>query len=395
MRVCFISHSSRIGGAERILLETIEILRSEGIECRVVLPDHGELCTELQRIDVQFSIIAFPLWVKRGEARIFDRLKTALNITIKTPVIVWKIFRWKSDLVHTNTVTVCIGAIAARLLGRPHIWHLQEFGFEDQGLSFLFGQRLSLGLINLFSSRCICLSTALSKKYEQFIEPTKIAVIYPSMHRAFKQAEDTSYDDCSFIPPNKRFRCVIVGTLIEGKGQEDAVLAVAVLEKIGIDVELIIVGDGEAAYRSRLEGVIRSHCLDSRVVFIRQVKNSIKVMRSANVVLVCSRSEAFGRVTIEAMLSGRPVIGARSAATSELIQEGVNGLLYNPADPKDLADKIQYLCENSDAGDRLVKNARAWVEKSFTIDRYREELLEVLISISGCDGASAGRRRTG
>jgi glycosyltransferase involved in cell wall biosynthesis len=101
-------------------------------------------------------------------------------------------------------------------------------------------------------------------------------------------------------------------------------------------------------------------------------------MLSSDIVLVCSRSEAFGRVTIEGMFSGRPVIGARSAATAELIKDGVNGLLYDPGNPGDLAEKIKRLQECPGLGERLGHEARAWVRRYFTIDRYADELFAVL-----------------
>ena len=105
-------------------------------------------------------------------------------------------------------------------------------------------------------------------------------------------------------------------------------------------------------------------------------------MRSADVILVFSRSEAFGRVTIEAMIAGKPVIGARSGATAELIQNGVNGLLYSVGDPESLAAEIRYLHDNPKVADQLGKNARKWVEEHFSQDRYSEKILSVLASIS-------------
>lgn len=383
MKVCFLSHSSNTGGAERVLLETIEVLQEEGIECRVLLPSYGELCAELGRLNIPYSIVSYPLWMRKGETHFYERLKTALNITLKAPVIVWKIFRWKCDFVYTNTVTVCIGAIAARLLRCPHIWHIHEFGAEDHNLSFLFGERLSLKGINWMSSRCVFVSRALAKKYEQVIDASKMTIIYPSMHRAVLDLEDIDCDKYPFGTKKKRFRCIIVGSLVEGKGQEDAILAFVFLQKLEIDAELIIVGDGEPGYRQHLEDIIKCNSLTDNVTFIGRVKGVLRMMESADVLLICSRCEAFGRVTIEGMLAGKPIIGAQSGATSELIEEGSNGLFYKSRDPKDLADKIQYLYQNPDVAERLGRNARTWSENIFTRERYRKELLKLLSSSVG------------
>lgn len=380
MRICFVAHSSRKGGADLVLLETIEILQAAGIDCRVLLPDRGELCVELRSLGVPFSVISYAHWMSRGKVPLFRRLRVALNIAIKTAFVAWRIARWNCDVVYTNTATICSGALAARLLGRRHIWHLHEFGLEDQGLSFLLGERFSLAAINRLSSICICVSKALARKYEQCIEPSKVAVIYPSMHRAAIVQEGSPDQDSPALHRNGRIRCLIVGALIEGKAQEESILAFAHLKQKGIDAELMIVGDGLPSYCSYLQEVVLSHDLTDRVTLAGRVDNALPAMRSSDVVLVCSKSEAFGRVTIEAMLAGKPVVGARCGATSELIKDGVNGLLYSSGDSKDLANKIRYLVENPGAADRLGRNAQAWAEGYFAKGRYGDELLTLLAS---------------
>jgi glycosyltransferase involved in cell wall biosynthesis len=378
MRICFISHSAGDGGAERVLLETVELLHAQGIECRVLLPSEGYFCRELNRLGVPFSVISYPLWMARGKASFLSRARAAVGLFTNTLQVAWQIFRWKCDLVYSNSATVSVGAFAARLLGVPHVWHLHEFGFEDQGLSFLFGESLSLALIDRLSDRCICVSRALAAKYAKSIEPAKISVIYPSMHRALASHDLPSLE---FMKPHPgRFRCVIVGALIPGKGQEEGILALAHLKKAGIPVELIIVGKGEPEFRRYLDEVVASNHLADEVIFVGKVDSAFPAMRDSDAILVCSRSEAFGRVTIEGMSSGRPVIGARSAATAELIQDGFTGLLYDPGNANDLADKIRYVREHPEAGERLAGNARAWITEHFAPSRCTAELLVLMQS---------------
>lgn len=395
MRIGFVSHSSRNGGAERVLLETIEILQMHGVECRVLLPDRGEMCADLDRLGVPFSIVSFPLWVSRGGSSFLSTLKTALSTLFHTAVVAWKISRWKCDHVYSNTVTVCVGALAAFFLGRPHIWHLHEFGKEDQGLSFVFGEKFSLGIINRLSSRCICVSTALAEKYKRAIAPPKIRVIYPSMLMALKDATTGNCSDSRLPASNGRFRCVIAGALMEGKRQEESILAIGELKKIGLDAELLIIGDGASDYRRRLEELVIAMGLEDQVSFAGHVKSAFPAMRSADAILICSTSEAFGRVTIEGMLAGKTVIGANRGATSELIKDGINGLLYVSGEPNDLANKIKYLSENPLVAARLSKNAQNWVRSYFTVERYAAEMMALLASASSPQIEPAQRSKSG
>lgn len=382
MKICFVCHSAGNGGAERVFLETIELLHAQGIECRVLLPSTGPFCRELAGLGIPYSVISYPMWMARGQVPIAIRIKAALNLAKDTLLVAWKILRWRSDVVYSNTSTVCVGALAARLTGLTHVWHLEEFGFEDQGLSFLFGETRSMALINNLSSRCICLSFALAEKYLQYVEPSKMSIIYPSMHRALESGRISGSVELPNAPRVAKFRCVLVGALIEGKGQRDALLAIAHLKKAGKSVDLLIVGRGDAHYRRSLEQLVQDNDLENDVVFVEHVSDSLPVMRSSDTVLICSKSEAFGRVTIEGMFSGRPVIGARSAATAELIKDGVTGLLYQQGDPVDLAAKIERLYKNPGIASDLGRNACSWVEGYFTRERCTRELLAVFNSLS-------------
>jgi glycosyltransferase involved in cell wall biosynthesis len=373
MKICFIAHSAKDGGAERVLLETIEAVRTRGIECFVIAPERGELTLELEQLGVQFSTISYAHWMSRKSKSLFATLKAIINIAIKTPLVAWRILRWKCDVVYTNTSTVCVGALAATLLGRRHIWHLHEFGFEDQGLEFILGERFSIAFIERLSDRCICVSKALAHKYERTIRSDKLAVIYPSMQRAWRERENAVPE----LSP-KRFRCVIVGALIEGKGQSESVRALACLKGKNLNIELIIAGEGVPSYRRTIEALIRTNGLGGEALLIGRIASSTSLMLSADVVLVCSTSEAFGRVTVEAMFASKPVIGAASGATPELITEGFNGLLYQAGNPAELAERIFYLYENPSVAHRLGENGNGWAKTMFTMDRYSTELIAVL-----------------
>jgi glycosyltransferase involved in cell wall biosynthesis len=376
--ICFISHSSGSGGAERVLLESVEALKRRGVECRVLLPENGELCGYLDRLGVPFSLLSFPMWMSRGGTGPLQRLKVVLGTLINTVLIALRIRRWKCDIVYSNTVTICVGALAARLLGLPHIWHLHEFGMEDQGLSFLFGDRFSLAIVNNLSDCCVCVSEALARKYRGYIHPEKIMVVYPSMRRFLGDDETCDYDEGA-TPHTGRFRCVIAGALMEGKGQEDGVMAMAHLRDTGVKAELLIVGEGIPSYRRHLETLVSANGLESHVTFVGKVKNALPIMRNSDAVLVCSKSEAFGRVTVEGMIARKPVIGARAGATAELIKDGVTGLFYNPGDALDLAHQIEYLCDNPAVAETMGNSGHQWAEECFSAERYSNELIAALL----------------
>lgn len=106
-------------------------------------------------------------------------------------------------------------------------------------------------------------------------------------------------------------------------------------------------------------------------------------MQNADVALMCSRYEAFARVTVEGMKLGKPVIGARSGGTVEQIHDGFNGLLYTPGNSRELADKIRRLYEHPNAARKMGQNGRQWATERFSQDLFAKEVLTVLRQFIG------------
>jgi len=369
IRICFVSHSGYMGGAERAMLEAIRALTPYGIECYVLLPYDGPLRNELTKLGIISRIIKYKPWMG-SNISYWTRLRD-LIISLWTVIpILSAIRRWKVDLVYTNTITIYAGAIAAFLSGRPHVWHFHEFGVEDHGIDFLYGKAISQYLVRRLSTLCIAISKAVMTKYSNLIPKAKIVVVYQSVSIAHS---------ASCLKLSGSPSCVLVGKVSEGKRQEDAVLALGELSNMGVQAELYLVGDSFPEYLARLREIVVACNIAHLVHFTGYSDSSFDYMLSADIVLVCSRSEAFGRVTIEGMLAGRPVIGAQSGATTELIKDGVTGILYTPGDYKDLAQKILLTYENQTKARAMGDKAKEWALQNFTEERYGKELMLLLL----------------
>ena len=110
-------------------------------------------------------------------------------------------------------------------------------------------------------------------------------------------------------------------------------------------------------------------------------RNVKKYYEKADVFLMCSKSEAFGRVTVEAMMSGCLVIGANSGCTPELIKNKKTGLLYKSGDYKDLANTIKYVLENKKNMQECARNGRAFMLKNMTAEENANNIIKIYNSI--------------
>jgi glycosyltransferase involved in cell wall biosynthesis len=81
------------------------------------------------------------------------------------------------------------------------------------------------------------------------------------------------------------------------------------------------------------------------------------------------------------MLAHKAVIASASGGTIEIISDGKTGLLYEPGNHVELADKIQYLYENPEARFQLGEAAHAWAAGRFTQERYAKEVLELFTGV--------------
>jgi glycosyl transferase family 4 len=176
VNICFISHSARLGGAEMVLLETIEVLQESGARCYAVLPSRGPLLAELEKLHVPVLVTSYALWVSRERLSLLRQFRVLLNMAAKSLLIARQAARWGCDILYSNTATVCVGAFAAALLGRPHVWHLHEFG-PKMGLKFIFGERRSHRMMNRLSSLVIAPSQAVAAEASTWLPSAPLRVV--------------------------------------------------------------------------------------------------------------------------------------------------------------------------------------------------------------------------
>jgi len=366
---------SDMSGAELAMIDVIEGLVRRGVECRVVVSTPGELVAELELRGIVSRVCPFGWWVGSRQTREIKKWMKAAGSQLRGG---WRIAEalnsWKPDVVVTNTICMAAGAFAARKLGAAHVWYIHEFGSLDHGLQFLLGRRLSLWVMNRCSDAVICNSLAVAQHFSNGIPAAKQRIIPYRMKPPPERTEGVRV-----AQRHGSLNCVMVGEVAPHKRQEDGVVAVGELTRAGLDVRLSIVGHQRTIeYRKILNRLIDEYGISERVVFVDWVRDPAPYMRAADLLLMCSRMEAFGRVTAEAMLLGRPVIGARSGGTTELIRDGETGLLFEVANPTDLAQKIRQLYENRDLMAKLGTTARAWTNETFTEEATTGKVYELL-----------------
>lgn len=377
MRVLFLSHTSGVAGAELSLVEAVQALAGALVDVHVLLPKEGPLAERLSPygVDVVLASEAWPWWVTGYRNTAPDRARTGLSLPLRSRAAVRgmrnTIRHLRPHVVVTNTLTFPQGALAAALERVPHVWYVHEFGREDGMGLMVYGDSLSIRLIGMLSQQVIACSEAVAQKLRRHIPADKVRVIY--------YATEVPELAPSVRDEDGAFRLLTLGRMSPGKGQEDSIRATAILAALGIDVQLTLVGGrSESPYRQHLAELASESAARERVVFEDYTPSPFAHLAEADVFLMTSRCEGFGRVTIEAMKAALPVVATRAGANPELVRDGWNGLLYRPGDPDDLARQVKRLYDDRALASELGVHAEAWARETFTLERYRAQLLSVL-----------------
>ncbi|HPW54130.1 MAG: glycosyltransferase family 4 protein [Thermoanaerobaculaceae bacterium] len=357
-RVVLVSHSARLGGAERALLETVDALLSGGFGCRALLPRAGPLREALEERRVPVVVLPFKWWTALPHTGRWRRaMRTGWNVVLAA-WLAGRLRAWGCDLVYSNTLSVFVGALAARMARRPHVWHVHELGLRHTGALFDVGEQRALRLLDRWSDTLVACSRAVEAWLAASVPPEKIRVVYQSV--------PAGTDLVGAIPKGPRVRLVCVGSLSRFKRQGDAVQALARLVERGVDAELLLVGEGDPAYLVQLVRLVEHERLTDRVQLLGELPSAWPVLASADVVVTCSQHEGFGRTVVEAMKAGKPVVGADSGGTAELIRHGATGLLYPAADVTALADAVELLVRDRELARRVAQEGRRWATATFS-----------------------------
>ena len=388
LSVVFFAHSAGLAGAERSLLELVdELIVDFGVVCTVVIPGDGPLVSAFDQVGAAIVVNnKFLQWSgsltsessERTSEQLIDGSRTLCSEFLSS------IRNQNPDLIFTQTMTIPWGTATAALLGKHHIWSVCEFGELDHNLKFLDSLEDICSMIVKGSS----LVLTNSDKVRTVLFPDLSEERVKTLYRHISIPPEYTAQPSKPIDANGRVRLAVIGTLAEGKGQEDAVRAVAELVARGRDVELLLVGYKNPAYFSKLDVLIQSLKLEDHVRIEDFSADPYSIILGSDILLVCSRNEAFGRVVVEGMLLGRPVVYSRSGGIPEYMKDGVTGLSYAPGDGHELARRIQEFIDDPMRTTQIIEEAKRYAEAKFSRDAYGGEVFRTMQKLRGTSNAA-------
>lgn len=363
-----LSHSSAVdnfGGAERSMVEFLDEWRAAEPKLELFVISRspsGLLQPALDERGIPWMNLPFTSVVRHRRSTDAGEIYESARLDFAAIRAIERFIReYRADLVVTNTIVAPWAAIASRLVPVPHVWFVREYG---DGHEFQIPHEDVFTDIGILSDLVVTNSEALRDHIAQWIEPQKITVAYPALEATRSREIGSSDVDVQWPIAGERIpgsiRLVCVGRISPSKGQARLVRALALLRDSGVHAEAVFVGSATESDRRALEMLVEDLDVGDRVALTGERLDPRPIVDLADAGVVVSDSEGFGRVTVEYMSAGKPVIGAAVGATVELIDHDVTGRLFTLDDPESLAQAIDAYVTHPES---LVAHGRAAVER--------------------------------
>ena len=378
MHILFIANCESLYGANRSMIDLAIELQKLGQKIFFFFPWQGtgknryRLKKEFEKNGFSYACLNYCPSVHAGEkSRITNGvLHNEINQRCLGKMKEY-VLRWQIDIIHTNSLTHTVGALLSRQMNKPHVWHIREALQSDYNLNY--DSRLYYRYHLRRADQIICISNFIRKVHKNILSGTKTVTLYNGFN------VENYLLDGAYQKNVNNYTMIICGVIRKEKGQLEAVKAMEYLiNRYNVrNVRLQIVGEGFGAYTEQIQRFIKQHNLDSYIDILPFHKDLRELRKNADIALVCSENEAFGRVTIESMLSENLVIGADAGGTAEIIEDGVVGYLYKVNSAEDLSEKIYYVITHWNEQEEIIKSAKEYARTNYAVENYAKRIMSL------------------
>jgi glycosyltransferase involved in cell wall biosynthesis len=354
MKILQICSARTIGGGEKHVADLANGLTSRGQEVHVTLrPDSG----------LRSELTALP------DSNIHPLRATGpLKILNAFPLA--RLIRGRGvEVIHAHIAhDYLLAATAAGLAGRGRVVLTRHVLFP---LSKVY--RVALRRV----SRVIAVSEAVADRVraENIFDAADVEVIHNGVDLArFKPHADAREEMRRLFQTSPRGSYLVgmTGHLAPIKGPDLLLRAAAVVASRRDDVTFVVAGEDKSRSgenRGRLERLVGDLGLDGRVHLPGWVDDVPALLSALDLCVSPSRSEPFGLSIIEAMACGVPVVATKSEGATEILEDGVTGLLVPLGDHEALAEAICALLDDGPRRARLAARALEAVRDRFSLER--------------------------
>ncbi|MBD2138039.1 glycosyltransferase family 4 protein [Anabaena sp. FACHB-1237] len=376
MKILFLDQSGKLGGAELCL---VDIAKLYGKNALVGLFADGDFRKLLETNHIPVKVFKNPGINVNKDSNLFTALASLGTVVNLIQQIVN--LAQDYDMIYANTQkALVVGAIASLLTHKPLVYHLHDILSLDHFSKT--NLQVAITLINKFASLVIANSQASKNAFIAAGGKANIEVVYNGFNvNNYQVSENNITELKQQLQLTNKFIIGHFSRLSPWKGQH---ILIDALVKCPENVIVILVGDalfGEDEYVNQLHQKVATLGIESRVKFLGFRNDIPQLMTMCDLVVHTSTApEPFGRVIVEGMLCGKPVIAAKAGGAIELVEDGINGFLVTPNNPQELAQTINYCLQETEIVKNIAKNAQINASQRFDVNVINQQIQAIIKS---------------
>ncbi len=309
--------------------------------------------------------------------------KMALERPAQLPACVFRLYRHlrrhRYSLVHTHLLKANFaGSIASRMAGNPRVL-ASKHNDEPQLLQPLIAR------LHRYSSKLdrgvICISRHVLEHTVRHggVDPRKCHVVHYGVEEAAAAADEGSLRaELGLGASTPVIACV--ARLVPRKGHVHLLAAMEKIVDERRDAHLGIVGDGPE--RTDRERRCRERGLEAHVHFLGERLDVPRLLGQIDVFVLASEAEGLGRVILEAMAAGKPVVASRVGGIPEMVVDGETGFLVTPGDSRELAERILAILADRERAAEFGRAGRRRVEQRFSMRSMMDQTLAIYRAVA-------------
>ena len=372
----------------------LDIAKSYGDDCLVGLLSDGPLKKLLQQHNIPVQLLANQAIAVRKDSSLIQALS---NVGKLAPLIAKVVkISINYDLIYANTQkALVVGAIASFISRRPLVYHLHDIISPEHFSES--NRKIIVTLANRFASLVIANSLATQSAFIAAGGRTEITkTIYNGFETNLYHTDNFNINKIrQELGINQQFLVGNFSRLSPWKGQH---ILIEALTHCAEDVTAILVGDalfGEEGYAKLLHQKVAQLELEKRVKFLGFRSDIPSLMTACDLIVHTSTApEPFGRVIVEAMLCGKPVVATKAGGAVELIETNKTGWLVAPGDPIKLANAIATCRNQPDLAASIASQGRESASQRFNLTAINQQINQLLSGLLKPKEYSLNRRFT-
>ncbi len=369
-KIMYLHAGAELYGADIVLLELVKNLDKGKFGVSVVLPCNGPLVDKLKESNIEVSIIEYPILRRKyfTPIGIIKYIKDYFKYSNKIKKIA---IEKNIDIIHTNTAAVLQGIYIKRKLKIPQVWHIHEIivnpKFVHKFLSYLIAKN---------ADEVIAVSEAVKSHLSNTgYFKNQIRVIYNGVdNNVFNPNNNREYLKKEFNIKKDSIIVGMIGRVNAWKGQHDFLEAMDLVLENDENTYAMIVGgvfEGEEWRVKDLKEKINNMKNKERVIFSNYRNDTKNIHCLYDIfVLPSINPDPLPTVVLEAMASGKPIVGYKHGGICEMVKNNYNGILANIRDINDLAQKITILIEDKELRKKMSINSSKRQSEMFSLESY-------------------------